>query len=83
MPVIIAPENRDSWLNGPDADELLKPCPSHLMRMWPVSPKLNSVKMDTPDLMDVVDERSPKLVDGDVPREIWLKDKFEQKGARH
>ena len=61
MPVIIAPEDRDRWLNGPDPHELLKPYPSHLMKMWPVSPKLNSVKNDTPDLMEPVEDGSADL----------------------
>jgi hypothetical protein len=67
MPVIIAPEDRDRWLNGPDPHELLRPYPSHLMTMWPVSPKLNSVKNDTPDLMTPIQEREPKGNEGELP----------------
>ncbi len=54
MPVVIAPEDRERWLTGPDPQELLKPYPSERMTMWPVSPKLNSPKNDTPDLLDPI-----------------------------
>jgi putative SOS response-associated peptidase YedK len=52
MPVVIAPEDRERWLKGPNPAELLKPYPAELMTMWPVSPKLNSPKNDSPDLLD-------------------------------
>jgi hypothetical protein len=41
MPVVIAPEDRERWLKGPNPKELLKPYPAERMTMWPVSPKLN------------------------------------------
>ena len=36
--------------------ELLKPYPSERMILWPVSPKLNSPKNDSPDLLEPVPE---------------------------
>jgi hypothetical protein len=54
-------------LNGPNPEELLKPYPSQLMTMWPVSPKLNSVKNDTPDLMDPIEEKDSKGNEGELP----------------
>ncbi len=56
MPVIIAPEDRERWLKGPNPQELLKPYPSEEMTMWAVSPKLNSPKNDSPDLLEPVGE---------------------------
>ena len=56
MPVVIAPEDRERWLKGPDVKDLLKPYPSERMMMWPVSPKLNSPKNDSPDLLEPVPE---------------------------
>lgn len=56
MPVIIAPEDRERWLKGPDPNELLKPYPADQMTMWPVSPKLNSPKNDGPELLDPVED---------------------------
>jgi hypothetical protein len=38
------------------------------MTMWPVSPKLNSVKNDTPDLMEPIKEEAPPDLAGEVPR---------------
>jgi hypothetical protein len=36
--------------------ELLKPYQSERMTMWPVSPKVNSPKNDSPDLLEPVQE---------------------------
>jgi hypothetical protein len=35
---------------------LLKPYPSEQMTMWPVSPKLDSPKNDSPDLLEPVED---------------------------
>jgi putative SOS response-associated peptidase YedK len=56
MPVVIAPDDRERWLKGPNSKELLKPFPAELMTMWPVSPDLNSPKNDRPDLLDPIEE---------------------------
>jgi hypothetical protein len=45
---------------------LLKSYPAELMTMWPVSPKLNSPKNDSPDLLDeweAPDERATGAVE--------------------
>ena len=59
MPVVIAPEDHDRWLNGPDPADLLKPFPADGMVMWPVSPKLNSPKNDSADLLDEFEPDEP------------------------
>jgi putative SOS response-associated peptidase YedK len=51
MPVILSPNNYDSWLNprpgNTNADlELLKPCDPGLMRCYPVSTRVNQVQND-------------------------------------
>ena len=56
MPVVIAPEDREQWLKGPNPGELLKPFPSERITMWPVSPKLNSPTNDSPDLLEPVED---------------------------
>ena len=56
MPVVIAPEDHNRWLNGSSPGELLKPFPADRMVMWPVSPKLNPPKNDSPDLLDEFEE---------------------------
>jgi putative SOS response-associated peptidase YedK len=67
MPVIIAPEERERWLKGPDPGELLKPFPSERMTMWPVSPQLNNVKNDSEDLLEPI-EQADAPSDGEVVR---------------
>jgi hypothetical protein len=37
------------------------------MTIWPVSPKLNAVKNDTPDLMEPIEEKEPKANEGELP----------------
>jgi putative SOS response-associated peptidase YedK len=62
MPVVIGPEDRNLWLNGEDPQELqalLRPFPSELMTMRPVSMKVNSPKNDNPDLLAPVDDDDP------------------------
>ena len=66
MPVVIGAEDRERWLKGPDAAELLKPYPSERMTICRVSPKLNSPKNDSPDLLEPTapaEERGSDLID--------------------
>ena len=55
MPVIIPPEKENVWLNPrsklSEFAACLSPYPTQAMRAYPVSPKLNSGKIDTPDLI--------------------------------
>jgi len=67
MPVIIDPDDRERWLKGPNPQELLKPYPSDEMTMWAVSPKLNSPKNDSPDLLESIQEADASA-DGQVKR---------------
>jgi putative SOS response-associated peptidase YedK len=67
MPVIIAPDDRERWLKGPKPEELLKPYPADQMTMWAVSPKLNSPKNDSPDLLEPIAEPGG-APDGEVAR---------------
>src|SRR5215207_4274055 len=55
MPVIIAPENRDRWLDPQSApDDLLRPYPADQMTMWPVSSKVNSPKNEGRELIEPI-----------------------------
>jgi putative SOS response-associated peptidase YedK len=67
MPVVIAAEDRERWLKGPNPKELLKPYPAERMTMWPVSPKLNSPKNDSPDLLEPIEEPHASA-EGEVER---------------
>jgi putative SOS response-associated peptidase YedK len=58
MPVIIAPEEYDTWLTGTpeQALALLKRYPTEDMRAYPVSSKVNSPKNDTPEQVEQISE---------------------------
>jgi putative SOS response-associated peptidase YedK len=66
MPVV-GHEDRERWLKGPNPKELLKPYAAERMTMWPVSPKLNSPKNDSPDLLEPVEEPE-RAAQGEVTR---------------
>lgn len=59
MPVIVAPEDYDRWLDSDvharDAlEDILQPCPAEAMEGWPVSQRVNSPKVDEPELIEAV-----------------------------
>jgi putative SOS response-associated peptidase YedK len=60
MPAIVRAEDRNAWLMGtPDeARVVLKPYPSDLMVACEVSTQVNSVKNNSPDLIQPVNEPS-------------------------
>jgi len=53
MPVILAPETYDRWLADvePDPGDLLVPFPAGLMRMWPISTRVNKPENDDADVL--------------------------------
>jgi putative SOS response-associated peptidase YedK len=63
MPVILYPEDETTWLNQEaspaQAQACLKPFPAHLLRLTPVSPKVNSPASNTPDLLQGVTHDRP------------------------
>jgi putative SOS response-associated peptidase YedK len=58
MPVIIPPESYVRWLASiePDPRDLLVPYPSGLMKMWPISTRVNKPDNDDADLLAPVPE---------------------------
>lgn len=59
MPVILAPDACDMWLDPAVTDvdllmDLLRPYPSERLEMWPVSTAVNSVRNDGPALVERV-----------------------------
>jgi putative SOS response-associated peptidase YedK len=56
MPVLLQPEDFDSWLTGTAGAELLKPAPNDYLQAWPVSRQVNSSRApnDDPTLIDRV-----------------------------
>jgi putative SOS response-associated peptidase YedK len=41
MPVLLGHQDHEAWLTGKAGVELLRPAPNDLLRMWPVSKRVN------------------------------------------
>ena len=54
MPVILPPDDYDRWLANiePDPRDLLVPFPSELMRIWPISTRVNKPANDDEAVLD-------------------------------
>ena len=57
MPVIVPPAAFDRWLSPlePDPRDLLAPFPDEPMRLWPVSPRVNSPANDDAGILEKAD----------------------------
>jgi putative SOS response-associated peptidase YedK len=63
MPVIIPEQHHAAWLGETDEGslkELLVPYPGDQMRMWKISPRVNSSKNDDPSLWEPLRSDSAK-----------------------
>jgi putative SOS response-associated peptidase YedK len=58
MPVILEPGAWPVWLGRVPGDPatLLRPVADVVLRLWPVSRVVNSVRNNTPDLLDRIDD---------------------------
>ena len=57
MPVILKPEDYERWLSDTtEADDLLRPFPASLMKMWQVSTRVNAVRNDEAGNLDEAGE---------------------------
>jgi hypothetical protein len=58
MPVIIPTDDYERWLANiePDPRDLLVPYPSGLMKMWPISTRVNKPENDDADLLTPIPE---------------------------
>jgi putative SOS response-associated peptidase YedK len=57
MPVMLARDAWDRWLDRDVADgeavaDLLRPAPDDLLELWPVSPRVNSARVDDERLIE-------------------------------
>jgi putative SOS response-associated peptidase YedK len=60
MPAILRPEDYDRWLADAEPPmQLLRPFPSELMTMWPISKRVNSPKNDDADLLKPAEVGEP------------------------
>ncbi len=56
MPVILHRDDYNRWLSAePDPNDLLKPFPAELMKMWPIDRKVGSPRNDTADIIEEID----------------------------
>ena len=60
MPVILAPEDYDAWLDPETpkeaAEALLRPCPEDWLEAYPVSTRVNSVRNEDASLVEPLEE---------------------------
>jgi len=64
MPVILAPESWDAWLDPDNTDidqlaELLRPAPEELLTLWPVDPAVGNVRNNRPELQEPLEGHQP------------------------
>jgi len=54
MPVLLGQRDHEAWLTGKAGVELLRPAPNDLLRMWPVSKRVNKTGVgdDDPSLIE-------------------------------
>lgn len=60
MPAVLEPEDWPVWFRGQaeDAAALLHPAREGVLKLWPVSPRINTVKNNTADLLDPLELNS-------------------------
>jgi putative SOS response-associated peptidase YedK len=53
---VLAPADYDRWLGTePDPRDLLRPFPSDLIAIWPISTRVNSPSNDDAELLDEIE----------------------------
>jgi putative SOS response-associated peptidase YedK len=56
MPVILAPGDYHRWVaDEADPHELMQPYPANLMRIWPISTRVNKPENDDPSIVERID----------------------------
>ena len=64
MPVILAPEDWDAWLDPENTDteelaKLLVPAPEEMLTLWPVDPAMGNVRNNRPELQEPLEGHQP------------------------
>ena len=63
MPVIVHEKDYARWLSeDPDPADLMVPFPSELMKIWPVSTRVNNVRNQDADLLEPIEPEEPSLL---------------------
>jgi putative SOS response-associated peptidase YedK len=56
MPVILAPGDYARWVSDePDPCDLMRPFAADLMRMWPISARVNKPENDDPSIVEPIE----------------------------
>jgi putative SOS response-associated peptidase YedK len=56
MPLILAPGDYNRWLGDePDPRDLMRPFPAELMKMWPISTRVNKPENDDPSIVEPIE----------------------------
>jgi putative SOS response-associated peptidase YedK len=56
MPLILAPESYERWVSDePDPGDLMRSFPAELMRMWPISARVNKPENDDPSIVEPIE----------------------------
>jgi putative SOS response-associated peptidase YedK len=56
MPAILAPSDCACWLSDePDPRDLVRPFVADLMRMWPISTRVNKPENDDPSIVEPIE----------------------------
>lgn len=63
MPVILADRDYDAWLSGEDPRDLLRPAHNELLFVYPVSPRVNSVRNNDPSLIEPIEEADRRYLE--------------------
>jgi putative SOS response-associated peptidase YedK len=59
MPVVLAPADYARWLGDElDPRDLMRPFPAGLMRMWPISTRVNKPENDAPSIVEPIEVTS-------------------------
>jgi putative SOS response-associated peptidase YedK len=60
MPVLLGRQDQDAWLTGKAGVELLRPAPNDLLRIWPVSKRVNVSGRgdDEPSLIEPIEDEA-------------------------
>jgi putative SOS response-associated peptidase YedK len=56
MPAILRTQHYHRWLGEADPNDVVKPFPAEMLRMWPISTRVNKPENDDPSILDPVSE---------------------------
>lgn len=70
MPVILGERDYDAWLSGKDPRDLLRPAHNELLFVYPVSPKVSSVRNNDPSLIEPIEEADRRYLEEQIDSQL-------------